>query len=62
VGDSLDFFFFFFFFFFFIYKKKNVKESFHCPNYISRKMLDLQQLYNNPSHEGESHILGPTLM
>jgi hypothetical protein len=22
----------------------------------------IQQLYNNPSHEGGSHILGPTLM
>jgi hypothetical protein len=26
------------------------------------KMLDLQHQYNNLSHEGESHILGPTLM
>jgi hypothetical protein len=22
----------------------------------------IQQLYNNPSHEGESHVLGLTLM
>jgi hypothetical protein len=32
--------------------------------FVLGKMLDLQhqQLYNNPSHEGGSHILGPTLM
>jgi hypothetical protein len=36
---------------FFWYKMKNVK--FTAP---------IQQLYNNPSHEGGSHILGPTLM
>jgi hypothetical protein len=33
---------------------------------LSRKNVrfttPIQQLYNNPSHEDESHILGPTLM
>jgi hypothetical protein len=37
--------------FIFVYIKENVR--FTTP---------IQQLYNNPSHEGESHILGPTLM
>jgi len=32
------------------------------PTITQRKMLDLQHQYNNPSHEGGSHILGPTLM
>jgi len=27
-----------------------------------RFTTSIQQLYNNPSHEGESHILGPILM
>jgi hypothetical protein len=27
-----------------------------------RFTTSIQQLYNNPSHEGGSHILGPTLM
>jgi hypothetical protein len=35
----------------YIYIKENVR--FTTP---------IQQLYNNPSHEGESHILGSTLM
>jgi hypothetical protein len=30
--------------------------------YILWKMLDLQHQYNNPSHEGGSYILEPTLM
>jgi hypothetical protein len=29
---------------------------------VSGKMLDIQHQYNNPSHEGGSHILGPTFM
>jgi len=41
-----------------------------CKNQISwifsvenvRSTTPIQQLYNNPSHEDESHILGPTLM
>jgi hypothetical protein len=35
--------------------------GFH-PKILLGKMLDLQHQYNNPSHEGGSHMLGPTLM
>jgi hypothetical protein len=38
-------------FLFFLLKMENVR--FTTP---------IQQLYNNPSYEGRSHILGPTLM
>jgi hypothetical protein len=30
--------------------------------FLPRKMLNLQYQHNNPSHEGGTHILGPTLM
>jgi len=40
-------------------KMKNIKEK---TRENVRFTTPIQQPYNNPSHEGESHILGPTIM